>query len=126
MVRRMLESDLFFLSLSLRPCLQKKAEKSSGALWLVGLALGMLACICNAFGMVYQRKAHEDDNCCLTYIGVGAVFMAGLLDFAAFGFAAQTVIAPVRNLTKSDLLIDLAAAVNLRMARIVYEKNSGP
>ena len=74
-------------------------DKSTGSLWLVGLGLGMLACIFNAFGMVYQRKAHEDDNKCLTFIGIGAVFLAGLLDFASFGFAAQTVIAPVSLLS---------------------------
>ena len=78
-------------------------DKSTGSLWLVGLGLGMLACIFNAFGMVYQRKAHEDDNKCLTFIGIGAVFLAGLLDFASFGFAAQTVIAPVSLLLECPL-----------------------
>jgi len=68
-------------------------------LWLVGLALGTMACGCNALGMVLQRKAHQDAKRWLTWAGVSSMALAGLLDFASFAFAAQSLIAPLGSLT---------------------------
>lgn len=85
---------------SLPPIVVDDADNS---LWAVGVVFVILASFLSTLGILTQKRAHSISNKCLQLSvwssGLSGMVAGAVLDLAAFGFAAQSLLAPLGGTT---------------------------
>jgi len=77
-------------------------EKGGGGLWIVGVILTQGASLGSALGIIVMKYSNDfsGSKTYLVWLGGLVLMISGaLMDFAAFGFAAQSLIAPLGSET---------------------------
>jgi len=71
--------------------------------WVVGVLLSLIASFLSTMGILTQKKAHDVVGTCartlVWSLGFSGMVIGAVLDLAAFGFAAQSLLAPLGGST---------------------------